>query len=147
LEDKSKLVIQRLELSQIHEHIKEGFPEECCGLMIGKFENNQKVKVVHYVRRAKNTFAEKEKYHRYTIDPREFITIETEAEQKGKEIVGIYHSHPNAAAMPSKFDLEHAWPTLSYLVIEIRNANPISNESFLLKQDRSEFVKETLQVV
>ena len=93
-----------------------------------------------------NVFPKEERYHRYTVDPKEFLNVETEAESRGLEVVGIYHSHPNAPAKPSKFDLEHAWPTLSYVVMEVRDSKPVETRSWILEDDRSEFAPEHLTV-
>jgi proteasome lid subunit RPN8/RPN11 len=130
----------------MHEHASLTFPEECCGLLLGKFENDSKVKRVLGSRRMTNVFAKEERYHRYTIDPKEFMEAEVEAESNGMDIVGIYHSHPNAAAKPSQFDMNHAWPSLSYIVIEVRNSKPLNTKSWLLREDRTEFLPEDITV-
>ncbi|MDG6994596.1 MAG: M67 family metallopeptidase [Nitrososphaerota archaeon] len=142
----TSLIIDQKSLDQINAHAVSAFPEECCGLMLGTFEEDSKVKRVEQLRRMANTYATEERYHRYTIDPKEFMEIENEASEQGKEIVGIYHSHPNAPSKPSLFDQNHAWPTLSYLVVEVREKKPISTRSWVLKEDRSDFLQEVLTV-
>ena len=44
--------------------------------------------------------------------------------ERGRELVGFYHSHPDHPAEPSAFDLEHAWPNLSYVIVSVRTAAP-----------------------
>lgn len=134
-------------VSEIHGHASSTYPEECCGLLLGRFEDDSTLKVVLGTRRMNNVFAKEERYHRYTIDPKEFIAVEGEAESNGLEIVGIYHSHPNAPAKPSEFDRNNAWPSLSYIVVEVRNSSPVATKSWLLKEDRSEFLPEEMIVV
>ena len=118
-------------MAEMHAHASSTYPEECCGLLLGNFEEDSKVKRVAEARPIGNVFRKEERYHRYTIDPKEFLTVESEAETKGFEVVGIYHSHPNAPARPSQFDREHAWPTLSYVVIEVRNSEPEDTRSWV----------------
>jgi len=131
-------------VSEMHAHAIQTYPEECCGLLLGHFE--ERSKMVTESRRMGNAFVKEERYHRYTIDPKEFLSVETEAEARGLEVVGIYHSHPNAPAKPSQFDTSHAWPALSYVVIEVRNAQAIDTRSWILKDDRSEFVSEKMTI-
>ena len=142
----SRLIINHGLLEDIYSHASSTFPEECCGLLIGTFEDNNATKKPSRTKAMKNVFESGERHHRYTIDPKEYMTCEIEAEKMGEEIVGIYHSHPNAPAKPSLFDQNHAWPTLSYLVVEVREKKPINVASWILKDDRSEFVQEELIV-
>jgi len=143
----TQIVLDRQMLSEMHTHAASTYPEECCGLMLGHFDGQGAKKRVLRLKRMKNTFEPSERYHRYTIDPKEFLLTESEAQSNGEEIVGIYHSHPNAPAKPSLFDQNHAWPILSYIVIEVRDGKPLMTASWVLKDDRSEFLQEEMQVL
>ena len=132
-------------LRDIHSHATSTYPEECCGLMIGRLEGV--TKRVNSLKGMKNVYEPSEKYHRYAIDPMGYLNAENEAESIGEEVVGIYHSHPNAPAKPSLFDQNHAWPTLSYIVVEVRDGKPVNTASWVLKEDRSGFLEESMQVV
>jgi proteasome lid subunit RPN8/RPN11 len=127
-------------------HATSNYPEECCGLLLGIFENGQKTKRVTEAKSMSNVFEKNERYHRYTIDPKEFMEAEIAAESRGLEIVGIYHSHPNAPARPSEFDKTHAWPSLSYVVVELREGKVRETKSWILKDDRTEFVQEEIMM-
>ena len=140
-----QIVLDQQMLGEIHSHASAAYPEECCGLMIGRLEGS--TKMVNSLKKMKNAYEPSERYHRYTIDPMEYLNAENEAESLGEEIVGIYHSHPNAPAKPSLFDKSHAWPTLSYIVVEVRQGKPVNTASWVLKEDRSEFTQEGMQVV
>jgi|SRR5579872_4918925 len=131
-------------LVDMHAHASSTYPEECCGLLLGKVRGPTKTATES--RRMGNVFVKEERYHRYTIDPKEFLNAESDAEARGLEVVGIYHSHPNAPAKPSRFDTDYGWPTLSYVVIEERDARPVETNSWILKDDRSEFVQEKLAI-
>jgi proteasome lid subunit RPN8/RPN11 len=142
-----RIVLDQQMLLEMHSHAVSTYPEECCGLMFGSFsDKNADEKKVLRVRRMKNVFDPKERYHRYTIDPKEFLKAEKDADENGDEIIGIYHSHPNAPAKPSEFDRNHAWPALSYVVIEVRERKALGTKSWVLKDDRSEFIPEELVI-
>jgi proteasome lid subunit RPN8/RPN11 len=144
---RTSVVVSSEILSEIEAHASDTYPEECCGLLLGKFEKDSKLKVADRSKRMENVFLKEERFHRYTIDPKEFLTAESEAEKTGLEIVGIYHSHPNAPAKPSEFDTKHAWPTLSYVVVSVRDSRPEQMRSWVLKDDRSEFEPEELMEI
>jgi proteasome lid subunit RPN8/RPN11 len=150
----AQIVLDQQMLEDMQSHAISTYPEECCGLMFGNFspdvkneDSNTTRKIVVRLRRMKNVFDSKERYHRYTIDPKEFLSAEKDAFDSGEEIVGVYHSHPNAPARPSKFDHEHAWPTLSYVVIEVRDRKVRDTKSWVLKEDRSDFLPEKIEIV
>ncbi|MGI0078423.1 MAG: M67 family metallopeptidase [Nitrososphaerales archaeon] len=141
----TEIALDQQLLTEIHSHASSTYPEECCGLMIGRLEGV--TKRVNSLKRMKNMYAPAERYHRYAIDPMEYLKAENEIESTGEEIVGIYHSHPNAPAKPSFFDQSYGWPTLSYVVVEVREGKPVSTASWVLKDDRSEFLQEEMRVV
>ena len=143
---KTRVVLQDATIADMHSHASSTYPEECCGLLLGTFEEESTKKRVLESKRMGNVFVKEERYHRYTIDPKEFMKTESEAESQGLDVVGIYHSHPNAPAKPSQFDMNFAWPTLSYIVIEVRDSKPVETKSWLLKDDRSEFVLEEMKI-
>jgi proteasome lid subunit RPN8/RPN11 len=92
----------------------EGHPHEVCGLLVGRLEGT----VVHTERitQAPN-LAEERSRDRYELDPEAFLAADHAAREEGLEIVGIWHSHPGAPAMPSLTDLERAWEGYSYVIV------------------------------
>jgi proteasome lid subunit RPN8/RPN11 len=60
--------------------------------------------------------------------------------------VGFYHSHPDHPAEPSSFDLEHAWPYYSYLIVSVRDGRVADARSWRMAPDRSRFEPETLEI-
>jgi proteasome lid subunit RPN8/RPN11 len=147
VEEVSKITIPRRVLDSIESHAISTYPEECCGLLFGDFGSRNSSKSVARSRRMRNAFEPSERYHRYTIDPREFLDAEKEAEANNEEIVGIYHSHPNARAAPSQFDKAHAWPMLSYLIVEVVGGKPVDFKSWVLSDDQGSFKEEQLNIV
>ena len=66
------------------------------------------------------------------------------AREKGLDVVGFYHSHPDDRAVPSQYDLEHAWPTYSYIVVSIEKGRADDLRSWEMEPDRSRFNEEAI---
>jgi len=60
-------------------------------------------------------------------------------------VVGFFHSHPDHPASPSAFDLEHAWPYYSYLIVSVGRGRVADARAWRLATDRSRFEPETLE--
>jgi hypothetical protein len=63
------------------------------------------------------------------------------------EVVGWYHSHPDAPARPSEFDREHAWPWYSYIIVSVQRREPCDTTSWRLRDDRSAYDSEAIESV
>ena len=81
--------------------------------------------------------------NRYAVSARSMLLGERRAHQVGLDVVGYFHSHPDAPAVPSEYDLDHAtWPGVSYPIVSIRDAVAAELRSWTLADDRSTFVEE-----
>ena len=60
--------------------------------------------------------------------------------------MGTYHSHPDVAARPSGYDLEHAWPWYRYLILSIVEGVVREERVWELRSDRSSFIEHTLHL-
>ena len=69
------------------------------------------------------------------------------AETKKLDVVGFYHSHPDDAAVPSRYDLDHAWPFYSYLIVSVEAGRIADARSWRLADDRSQFDSEPFETV
>jgi proteasome lid subunit RPN8/RPN11 len=127
-------------LAQIHAHLEAGYPNEACGVMLGKDG------AVTEVVAAGNERTDSAR-NRYLIDPLTYMKIERSADKRGLQVLGIYHSHPDVAARPSQFDLDHAWPNLSSLIVSVCKGKAVETNSWLLREDRSQFDQEAVEVV
>ena len=58
------------------------------------------------------------------------------------DVLGFYHSHPDHPAIPSTYDLEHAWPFYSYLIVSVEKGKAQAITSWELENDRSKFTTE-----
>jgi proteasome lid subunit RPN8/RPN11 len=96
-------------LDTVAAHANDTLPAECCGVLIGGFDN-----VVEAVR----TRNLSDDPNRYLIDPKAHIDARRAARDRGLEVVGFYHSHPHSEPEPSLADLAAAtYPGHLYLIV------------------------------
>ncbi len=93
----------------------EKYPSECCGFLLGKENDDQRI--ISQVIVCKNSAVSTEK--EFLIVAEDYQKAEKKAEEKGLVLLGIYHSHPNSDAIPSDKDLVNALPHFSYLIISV----------------------------
>ena len=139
------ITINEQHLSDIRRHGERDYPFECCGLMLGRFENGRKVVAETY--EISNAREEEAKRNRFLIRPEEFLRGEKHARAKGLDVVGFYHSHPDDRAVPSQYDLDHAWPTYSYIVVSVKQGQADDLRSWEMEPDRSRFNEEEIPQV
>ena len=130
-------------LAEIRQHGERDYPFESCGLMLGRFEGEDR-KIVTETYSISNAREEAAKRNRFLIRPEELMRGEKYAREKGLDVVGFYHSHPDERAVPSKYDLEHAWPTYSYIVVSVEKGRAADLRSWEMETDRSQFNEEEI---
>ena len=138
--------IDSTQLDAIRLHGERDYPYECCGLLIGRFESDG-LKVVLETYPISNAREESAKRNRFLIQPEELLRGENYARGKDLDVVGFYHSHPESPAVPSQYDLEHAWPTYSYIIVSVMNQKAGDLFSWEQQPDRSKFDSEEIRVV
>jgi len=124
-------------------HAERDYPYECCGLLIGHLASDHS-KEVRETFPISNAREEEAKRNRFLIRPEELLAGERAAMKKGMDVVGFYHSHPDDQAVPSRYDLEHAWPTYSYIVVSVREGRAVDLRSWQMDEDRSKFNPEEI---
>lgn len=124
-------------------HGERTYPHECCGVLIGTRQEGRKR--VEEVRPAGNA-RDDSPQNRYLITPEEILHAERDARRAGREILGFYHSHPDVPARPSPYDLDHAWPVYSFLIMSVNKGHATELHSWVLEEDRSRFEEEPIIV-
>ena len=130
------------QLKEIRAHGERDYPFECCGLLIGSFSGGRKLVVETYA--ISNAREETAKRNRFLIQPEELMRGEKYAREKRLDVVGLYHSHPDDRAVPSKYDLDHAWPSYSYIVVAVEKGHAADLRSWEMESDRSRFNEEQI---
>jgi proteasome lid subunit RPN8/RPN11 len=132
---------------QLRQHGEATFPHECCGVLVGAFDNAGG-KAVKTVVPCGNTRTDSPA-NRYHINPTELVRIQRQALLAGDDIVGFYHSHPDHPAMWSTTDLAEAhWTGCSYVITSVENGRTVLTKSFLLlgQDGAKRFEDETLEM-
>jgi proteasome lid subunit RPN8/RPN11 len=114
----------------IRRHGEETYPHECCGVLLGRSAGE--VNDVEDAIRAGNTRTDSA-HNRYHIAPQELVKIQRLGRERGLDIVGFYHSHPDHPAQWSKTDFAEAhWLGCSYVITAVAKGVAQQTNSFLL---------------
>ena len=130
-------------MNAMRRQAEEEYPHECCGLLIGRIEDDGS-KTVLEVYPVSNAREEEARHNRSLILPEEYLRGERRARERKLDVVGNFHSHPDHPAVPSQFDLEHAWPVWSYIIVSVREGKAADVRSWEMEADRSRFNEEEL---
>ncbi|MBI4455211.1 MAG: M67 family metallopeptidase [Acidobacteria bacterium] len=131
------ICIDEATLVAIKEHGQRSYPEECCGVLLGKISQDGTRHIIEP--RSLENRSESSRENRFLIGPEDILQLEGYARKKGIEVLGFYHSHPDCDARPSRYDLEHAWPWYAYIIVSIKQGYPESLSCWQLNDDRSRF--------
>jgi proteasome lid subunit RPN8/RPN11 len=88
-------------------------PDEACGLLLG-IRETASARIESVVGLPNRT--EQNPQMHYQIDPLDFLRLDREAQLRGLEVIGVWHSHPDGSATPSATDRALAWPDWCYLI-------------------------------
>jgi proteasome lid subunit RPN8/RPN11 len=135
----NRLVISARHLQTVGRHAAVSYPDECCGVLIGRSSGDSTV-----VERVLSVGNERQdsRHNRFLISPETVLAAHKEALNLGLDVVGYYHSHPDHPARPSDFDREHAWPGVSYLIVSLEGRKVVDCRSWRLADDREGFDEE-----
>src|SRR5271154_3407989 len=142
------LRIEYSDYEALRAHGEETYPNECCGVLLGKNlagEGNH----VQQIIRAGNTRTDSA-HNRYHIAPQELVKIQRVGRERGMDIVGFYHSHPDHPAQWSATDFAEAhWLGCSYVITAVEKGNARQTNSFLLTgtdEETKSFENEQMEV-
>jgi proteasome lid subunit RPN8/RPN11 len=140
---------------KIRDHGVETYPHECCGALLGRdldagtpsaldaaeSPSREIVALFPLVNRRDDS-----PRNRFSVTSEDVRDAEKAAREKGIDVVGWYHSHPDHPAAPSEYDRDHAWPWYSYIIVSVANGKPQDMTSWRLLDDRSKFSPEALEI-
>lgn len=129
-------------LQRIRAHAVETYPHECCGALLGN--DGEAVREVVDLLPLANRRNDSPR-NRFELTPDDVRLAEQTAAAKQLELIGWYHSHPDAPARPSEFDRDHAWPWYSYIIVSVRKREPRDTTSWRLRDDRSGYDPESIE--
>lgn len=128
----------------IFQQMENSYPNEGGGFLLGSRDGD--TITIADVIEIENVFETEEQYHRYAMTPQNWAQMEDAADERGLSLVGYYHSHPNAKAIPSDYDRDHALPNFVYIITSVMEGNAVDMRVWLLRPDRSQFDQQTLSI-
>lgn len=123
-------------LQAMGEQGEAGYPHEICGLLIGTL--NSEGWQVREIRQVENLNRERAA-DRFELDPAAYQRIDRELRTSSHEIIGVYHSHPDAPAKPSPTDKGSAWEGFAYPIISICNGKAYNLACWSLNEEGNRF--------
>ena len=101
-----------------------GLLYEACGLLGGPVTGDEEptgvVSVVYPCANAERSA------RTYTIDSRDLIKAMRDAESRGEQLVGVFHSHTHTDAYPSETDVRQAMePGWIYVIVSLKDGDPV----------------------
>jgi proteasome lid subunit RPN8/RPN11 len=141
-------------LLEIIGHVESGYPHECCGVVLTRGEGWR-------VRPMRNAY---DQYHAidpsrfprtsrtaYLFDPKEWLAVSSQADDRGEKIACVYHSHIDAGAYFSAEDRamaapdgEPLLPSTAYLVLAVDDGKTTAAKIYSWEQ--GDFGEATAQL-
>lgn len=140
------LNLKQENIDAIKLHGEADYPHECGGLLLGHLAADGRKTVVETLP-MENTAEAETRHNRVLIEPRDLMRAERYARGKGLDVIGYYHSHPDEQAVPSQFDLDHALPVWSYIIVSVRGGQAVDWNAWEMEADRSKFNKEEVSTI
>ena len=129
--------IARTLLKDIVIAAQSAYPNECCGLVVGRVRSNGEV-VVSRVCDSPNL--SHDPAMRFEIDAQLRFDLMRELEGGPERILGHYHSHPDRPAQPSQRDLDQAWePDMIWLIVSVEAGEAIHTTAHVLDEAGQQF--------
>ena len=123
---------------------EEGFPNEVCGVLIGKIiNNNYKISTSM----ACKNLNEKRSTDRYALNQKDYIKADKEARKQNLDIIGIYHSHPNHPAIASDTDKRLAQERYIYLIYSIYKKKYTNLLGWILNEEEDKMEGAKIEIL
>ena len=127
---------------KIRAHGAETYPHECCGALLGRDNAPREILGLFPLVNRRDDSPR----NRFSVTAEDVLDAEKAAREKGIDVVGWYHSHPDHPARPSQYDRDHAWPWYSYIIVCVAEGKPQDMTSWRLNDDRAEFSPEEIDI-
>lgn len=118
IKPQAQIVIPTSVLGQITALAMTETPLECCGFLVGELGSDiaQEFHACRNIAESKII---------YTVDPKEHLRIERNAEDRGLAIIGVVHSHTHTEPYPSPTDVAQAPdPDWHYVIVGLKRVAP-----------------------
>ncbi|MBI3160931.1 MAG: M67 family metallopeptidase [Chloroflexi bacterium] len=125
-------------IQRINTHVREAYPEEGAGFLLGADGE------VRDVLPLPNAREDEARHNRFLITPEDYLKAEMKAAEIGVDLIGVFHSHPDSPNIPSEYDREWAQPFFSYIITRVDDGQVVSHRSWRLTEDRAKYNEEEI---
>lgn len=152
------LKLTSVHLQEIQTHAESTYPEECCGLLIGQIQGDDKTLIevlptenswgdeIDDFQAIETTANKTSKRNRFSIAPKVMFEVQKSVRDRNLDIIGIFHSHPDNPARPSEFDRAIAWTAYSYIIVSVQQGKACDLKSWFLDDDHKFQSEEILTI-
>ena len=127
------------QLRAIERAAEAAYPEEACGLLVGRSRPDEGY-CVSAVEASANV-AEPPRTRRFEVDPKLRLRLERELRESPESVVGVYHSHPNGSAEPSETDRSMIFePDMIWLITAVADGRAGATTGWQPSDDGSAFL-------
>jgi len=134
--------INRAAMQAMHISAKHHYPDEACGLLLGKMTDQGWH--IDEAREVPNLNTERSA-DRFILDPEAYQATDRELRGTSREIIGIFHSHPDCPAKPSPTDLSNAWEGFAYIIVSTYEGHAVDTQCWALNAKGNQFQAVTVQ--
>jgi proteasome lid subunit RPN8/RPN11 len=121
----TEVTVSRAVIDGILEHGRREAPGECCGLLVGS-----PLMIDEFVP-TENVAVDRSRFH---VNPAEHIALNRRLRGSGRDVVGVYHSHPNTPPIPSPRDIEGAhYPEFLHIIASLVRGSQTQVRAFRIR--------------
>jgi len=120
-----------MELENLHKHAETNLPSESAALLFGQVSDT--LVVVSHIELVHNEATSS--ITSFTVNPEEQYRLLVEAEERGQELVGIFHSHP-APPYPSSRDKQNMKLNPVVWLIASKDSGKWVSKAFLMEDNQ-----------
>ena len=126
------ITLKQSEYEKLLAHARACLPEEACGLLAGRLAGEEAwVEKVYLLENADHSPAH------FSLSPTDQLKAILDIRERGLELIGNWHSHPETPSRPSAEDIRLALdPTVSYLILSLAEPQPVLR-SFLIRDGKA----------
>ncbi|MDE0390482.1 MAG: M67 family metallopeptidase [Rhodospirillales bacterium] len=133
------------QLQAIERAAEAAYPEEACGLLVGRSEPGEgyRVKAVE----ASANVAEPPRTRRFEVDPKLRLRLERDLRESPDSVIGVYHSHPDGSAKPSETDISMIFePDMVWLITAVADGRAGATTGWRPTEDGAAFLPLGLEL-
>ncbi len=126
--------LKKADYDKILDHARSCLPEEACGLIAGRENEDGSEKYIEEIYLIENTDHSNE---HFTISPREQLAAIKDMRSKGFKPLGNWHSHPESPSRPSEEDKRLFFDSKArYLILSLMDKEKPVLKAFIVENHR-----------